>query len=156
MSGSTFSRWRCAAGVALVAVLSACGDDAVTPTPVPTPSATAPPTTLPPATLLAQETFKLDAFQVTKFDVEVPRPGRLDITVTYTFADSLVLLWLTDRVCSHLMFQRDVCDYLVKSLEGSTPRRMTVPSVAAGEYSLFIANDGPYDETMTFKVELTP
>ena len=36
------------------------------------------------------------------------------------------------------------------------PRRLTATDVAAGGYSLFVANDGPNDEQVGYEVRLTP
>ena len=44
--------------------------------------------------------------------------------------------------------------YLAKSLEGPMPRVVSATNVAAGTYSVFIANDGPHDEQLTWKVTL--
>jgi hypothetical protein len=63
---------------------------------------------------------------------------------------------VTDRPCTKWQFERDECDYITKSLEGSSPRRLTATGVKAGAYSLFVANDGPHDEQIGYQVMLTP
>jgi hypothetical protein len=141
-------------GLGLTLALAACGSDsAAPPTVVPTPAPTPVPTPTPP-TLVAQGATAIPAEQVANFDVTTTTAGTVSVTVDYVYADSQILLWLTDRQCSPQLFQSDSCTYLVKSLEGSKPRVMSATSVPAGTYSLFIANDGPHDEQVAWKVTL--
>jgi hypothetical protein len=90
------------------------------------------------------------------WDFTTPVDGTIDVTVTYAFADSKILVWVTDRKCTKWQFERDECWYLTKSLEGSSPRKLTATGVKAGTYTLFVANDGPNHEEVSFLVVLTP
>jgi hypothetical protein len=141
-------------GVGLALALAACGSDSAPPTVVPTPTPTPLPTPTPPV-LVDEGSTAIPALQVVNFDVTTTSAGTVTVTVDYTFADSEILLWLTDRQCSPQLFGSDSCTYLVKSLEGAKPRVMSATGVAAGTYSLFIANDGPHDpEQVTWRVTL--
>jgi hypothetical protein len=63
---------------------------------------------------------------------------------------------VTDRQCNRYRFQRDECSDLTKSLAASNPRGLTIPGVAAGGYSPYVSNDGPYDERVLYEVRVTP
>jgi hypothetical protein len=140
--------------VTLTAVLTACSDSPTSNTPATAVTTTT--TTLPPATVIVQGTTLIPARQVFFTDVATTTTGRLTVTIDYGSSANQVLMWLTDRKCSFIMFDRDDCDYLVKSLEGSKPRVMTSPSVGPGTYTLFVANDGPGDDQVSYRVTLAP
>ena len=156
--------WRTRlAGVGLVVALMACGDDtSVTTVPTPAPPTPVPPTP-PPAALVVQGLEGLPApanpkggTSIVKWDFTTPADGTLDVTIGYLDDSSLILVWVTDRPCNQWQFERDECNYLVKSLEGGRPRKLTAAGVKAGGYSLFVANDGPNDEQIGYQVMLTP
>jgi hypothetical protein len=144
-------------GLSLLLGLAACGsDDSTTPTTPSTPAATPTPAPTPtPAAVVAQGSDRLPARQVLNFDLTTSAKGTVEVTVDYTFADSKILVWLTDRQCSPQLFQSDSCTYLAKSLEGAKPRVISATGVAAGTYSVFVANDGPRDEQVSWKVTLS-
>ncbi len=153
------SRWLRPAGACLLLlVLPGCSDStSTTPTTTPaTPTTTTTTTTLPASTVILQWTSPILAEKLFLVDVTTNQAGRIDVTIDYQFADSQILMWLTARQCNYNLFQDDGCDYLVKSLGGSKPRTMSAFDVPAGTYSLFIANDGPHDENVRYKVTLTP
>jgi hypothetical protein len=135
--------------------LAACGSDGTaptTPTPTPTPAPAPTPT---PAAVVVSGGDKLPNRQVLNFDLTTTASGTVAVTVSYTYADSQILVWLTDRQCSPQLFQSDSCSYLAKSLDGANPRVISATGVEAGTYSVFIANDGPHDpEQLTWKVTL--
>ena len=152
------------AGVGLVLALTACGDSGggVTSPPTPAPPTPVPPTPTP-AALILQGQMGLPApanpvggTDQVGWDFTTPENGTIDVTISYLYADSRVLVWVTDRRCTKWQFERDDCDYLTKSLEGSSPRKLTATGVKAGMYSLFVANDGPHDEQIGYQVTLTP
>jgi len=148
-------------GVAFVLALVACGDDAsVTTVPTPAPPTPVPPTPTP-SMLVIQGQAELSAptgkgSRVVKWDFTTPAYGTLDVTISYLRDSSRILVWVTDRLCNPWQFERDECFYLTKSLEGGSPRRLTATGVKAGSYSLFVANDGPNDEQVSYLVTLTP
>jgi hypothetical protein len=90
------------------------------------------------------------------WDFTTPADGTIDVTITYLHPDSQILVWVTDRVCTKWQFERDECNYLTKSGEGSSPRKLTATGVKAGGYSLVVANDGPNDEQIGYQVALRP
>jgi hypothetical protein len=150
-------RWMLPVLGCLLATFFACGDDTPAPTATtPVTTATTTTTTLPAATLITQGSTQIPARQVFFTDVTTASSGRITVTIDYGSAGNQVLMWLTDRKCSFTMFDRDDCDYLVKSLEGGKPRSMTSPSVAPGTYTLFVSNDGPSDDQVSYKVTLAP
>jgi hypothetical protein len=141
--------------LALAVAPAGCGDKTTATTPTtPSASPTPAPTTPPAGSVVVQGTAPLAAQNVFLVDVRTTQDGRIDVSVDYTFSDSQVLLWLTDRQCNFNLFQADGCDYLVKSLAGPKPRTMSASGVKAGTYTLFIANDGPHDEQLTYSVSL--
>ncbi len=140
----------------LALVLATCGDDGGTTTPTPTTPTTAPPTTLAASRTILEGNETIPARQLFYGDVVLDSAGRVDVTVSYTHPEDEVLIWLTDRKCSPQMFENDNCDYLTKSLEGSSPRTLTASSVAAGTYTLVIDNEGPQDEQIHYTVALRP
>jgi hypothetical protein len=94
--------------------------------------------------------------RIAKWDVSLPVPGTLEATITYVHAESQIGVWITDRQCTLWQFDRDECFYLTKSLEGQSPRTLRANGVGAGDYSLFVANDGPHDEEIGYRVTLLP
>jgi hypothetical protein len=151
------------AAVALLLALVSCGDDAsvTTPTPTPAPPTPAPPTP-PPATVVLQGQEALPApanprggTTLANWNFTTPADGSLAVTISYLYDTSQILVWVTDRPCNKWQFERDECNYLVQSAEGARPRQLTATGVKAGEYSLFVANDGPHDEQVGYQVALS-
>ena len=152
------------AGAGLLLALFACGED-TTPTAVPTP---VPPTpsaspTAPPPSLLIQGEEPLLAppnpiggTTLVKWDFTTPAAGTVDVTIGYLYDTSKIHVWVTDRLCNKWQFERDECFYLAKSIEGPRPRTLSASAVKTGTYTLFVANDGPHDEVVTYKVTLLP
>lgn len=156
MTANDARRWLRPAGASLLLLaLAGCGDNNPATTPTTTPTTTTPTTTLPAGTVVLQGSAPILAAKLYLVDVTTSQDGKVDVTIDYTFADSQVLMWLTNRQCNYNLFEADGCDYLVKSLGGSKPRTMSASSVKAGTYSLFIANDGPHDEQVSYTVSLT-
>ena len=164
MTNARTGSWRTRlAGVGLVLALVACGDDtSVTTPPTPAPPTPVPPTPTP-AVLVLQGQQELQApanprggTNEVVWDFTTPADGTIDVTITYLHPDSQILVWVTDRVCTKWQFERDECNYLTKSGEGSSPRKLTATGVKAGGYSLVVANDGPNDEQIGYQVALRP
>jgi hypothetical protein len=147
--------WLPLAGTIALAALAACGDDTAATTPT-TPVSTTTTTTQPAASVIIQGTEFIPARQVFLKDLTTTQTGRIDVTIDYTPAGNSVPMWLTDRQCSFQLFDRDVCDFLVKSVEGTGQKTMFASSVPPGTYTLFVANDGPADASLSYRVTLTP
>ncbi len=152
------------AGAGLLLALVACGED-TTPTAVPTPVPPTPspsPTAPPPSLLIQGEEALLappnpiGGTTIANWDFTTPTAGTVDVTITYLYDTSKIHVWVTDRQCNKWQFDRDECFYLTKSLEGPRPRTLTASGVKAGTYTLFVANDGPHDEVVDYKVTLLP
>lgn len=152
------------AGAGLLFALFACGDESPTtaPTPAPPTPSSGPPT-LPPASLVIEGQQVLPAphnpnggTSLVKWDFTLPVSGTVEATIRYQYDTSKVLVWVTDRQCNKWQFERDECFYLTKSLEGPRPRVLTATGVRPGTYTLFVANDGPHDEVIGYKVTLLP
>jgi hypothetical protein len=161
----TIARFRLGtrlAGAGLLLALFACGED-TTPTaaPTPAPSTPSPSPTAPAPSVLIQGEEALAAptgkgGRVLKWDFTLPVAGTVEATVAYKYDSSRVLVWVTDRVCNPWQFQRDECFYLAKSVEGARPRVVSATGVKTGTYTLFVSNDGPFDEEIGYKVTLLP
>lgn len=154
ISKRSTSRRPVLACTGLLLALAACGSDS-TPTSSTQVTTTTTTTTLPAAALVVQGTTFIPPRQVFFVDVTTTTAGRIDVTIDYPAGNS-VPMWLTDRQCSFQMFDRDSCDYLVKSVEGTNQKTMFAAGVAPGTYTLFVANDGPGDASVAYAVTLTP
>ena len=137
----------------MLLALAACSSDTSTPTTPSTPTTTT--TTQPAAALVVQGGTFIPARQVFFVDVTTTKAGRVDVTIDYPAGNS-VPMWLTDRPCSFQMFDRDACEFLVKSVEGTNQKTMFAANVPAGTYTLFVANDGPADASIAYTVTLSP
>lgn len=84
------------------------------------------------------------------------RTGRLDVTVDWTFARNDVDAHLARGACEFIQFILGACEIVAFS-ESTTakPERLTVPSAAAGVYTLLIPNFGPGRESISYQVVLT-
>jgi hypothetical protein len=151
------------ASAGLLLVLFACGED-TSPTSAPTP---VPPTPVPPtppaAVVVIQGQEALPAppnpnggTTLVKWDFATPAAGTVGVTISYLYDTSKILVWVTDRPCNKWQFERDECFYIAKSGEGARPRVLTASGVKAGKYTVFVANDGPYDEVVGYEVTLLP
>ena len=152
------------AGAGLLLALFACGED-TTPTAVPTPvppTPSASPTAPSPSLIIQGEEALLappnpmGGTTLVKWDFTTPTAGTVDVTIAYLYDTSKIHVWVTDRLCNKYQFERDECFYLTKSLDGPRPRTLTASGVNKGTYSLFVANDGPFDEVVGYKVTLLP
>jgi hypothetical protein len=147
------------AGTGLVVALAAfgCGDNVTTPGAVPTPTPSAPAPTPTSGVVVLRDAFILPARSNLVHDFTTTRRGTLEVTVGYSSDDSAILFFVTNKPCTYWQFQRDQCDYLVRSLSGPNPRREAVSGVAAGAYSLILLNENKEAaESITLEVVLTP
>lgn len=142
----------CLVSAALAVSLAACGSNPVVDsTPV-----TPPPPTPPPPQVVAQQSgvsvpvgYAFGAY----FDISAT--GTIDATVDYTYADTLMLVWLAKGRCTEEAFAADQCQYVATSLTGPKPRKVSASGQAAGTYSLVFGSLGPKDESVSYQVVFT-
>jgi len=151
-------RMRVLAGVlgcALALSLTACGGSSDGPTP--TPMVTPPPTPPPPQVVAEGTGLSLEAELIGRVPITTTRTGSLEATVDWTFAANDIDAALVRTNCSVDQFFAGACQVLTISASTTAkPERIRVDSAAAGDYTLFIENTGPGDETLSFQVVLTP
>ena len=151
-------RMRVLAGVlgcALALSLTACGGSSDGPTP--TPMVTPPPTPPPPQVVAEGTGLSLEAEFIGRVPITTTRTGSLEATVDWTFAANDIDVALVRTNCSVDQFFAGACQVLTISASTTAkPERIRVDSAAAGDYTLFIENTGPGDETLSFQVVLTP
>jgi hypothetical protein len=128
--------------------LAACGGGGdpivvATPTPPPTP---------PPPKTVAQGGQALEVGYAYGFYFNIDATGTLDVTVDYTFPDSLMLVWLAKGRCTPEQFEAEQCTYLTTSFTGGKPRKFSVSSQPAGTYTLIVGNLGPKGESFSYAV----
>ena len=84
--------------------------------------------------------------------------GSVGITVDWTFASNDVDIFVTrgSEPCTLGTFNDRSCGFV--ATEESVlmkPEKLTVPSLAAGTYTLYVANFGDTDESVAYQVTLT-
>jgi hypothetical protein len=84
--------------------------------------------------------------------------GTVGIEVDWTFATNDVDLFLTRGAepCTLETFNNRTCGFITTAESTSTkPERLTAPGLAAGTYTLYVANFGDTDESVAYQVTLT-
>jgi hypothetical protein len=150
--GKMFVRWRTArylAGMALVAALSGCGSGTPTsnstpPTPTPTP--------LPAPRVVSQGSTDLAVGYAYGVTFDVSPTGTIDATVDYTYADTLLLVWIAKGQCSPEQFNNDQCQFVASSVTGGKPRRVSATGQTAGTYTLIVGSLGPKVEAISYQI----
>lgn len=139
------------AGVVLATLVAACGSDG--PTDPPTP-----PTTLTPCTQtsLIQESGGIPSLTLVFDDFSVPDSGRLDVTLDWTNAPSMVGFYLVPaNTCSLAEFNARTCNFLIRSETTTKPRKISMPSFAAGNYRWIIGNFSSDPESVALQIALS-
>jgi hypothetical protein len=79
--------------------------------------------------------------------------ARLDIIADWTNASSPIGVYVTSGSCTLDQFNARSCNFVIRS-EPSTvkPRKLSAPNVAAGPYSLSLANFAAQDESVATQV----
>jgi hypothetical protein len=143
-----------AGGLLLAALLSACGGSSGPTSP---PITTPPPTTLPPPAVVSQGSGTLEVDFLARVPFTTTQAGRLDATVDWTFATNDVDVLLTRGNCTFEQLDAGACDIAVFSVsETAKPEKVSLTGAAAGSYTLFIGNEGPTDEGVSYQVVLAP
>ena len=143
MSKRTFAVW-------LALMVPACGGGGSSTTPV-----TTPPTTLPPCvqTVIRQDTGTITTRTLASITFTFNAAARLDIIADWTTPTSPIGVYVTQGPCTVDQFNARSCTFLIRS-EPSTikPRKLSAPNVAAGQYSLYLANFADQDESVATQV----
>jgi hypothetical protein len=131
--------WCLLAAGAVSMGLAACGGSdgggtPTTPTPAPTPTPCA-------QEVLFQDNGPIPASTLMFDDFSVPRPGRLDITVNWTFDDSRVGFYLVPaNTCTLDEFNNRSCDFEIRAEPSGQKPRLISDSVTQGNYRWLLAN----------------
>jgi hypothetical protein len=142
--------------VFLAVLFAACGGDGgTTPTVLATPTPPPPPVT----SVIAQGAFAGFAPLTLAFlPFNVSSAGRLDVAVDWTFATNDVDLFVVQGTnpCSPAQFNAGTCPFLAFSMSTTAkPERVTVPSVSAGPYTMYVVNFGTSEEAASYQILLT-
>jgi hypothetical protein len=81
--------------------------------------------------------------------------GALDSTVDYTYADTVLLVWIAKGQCTFEQFSAEQCQYVASSFAGGKPRKVTAAGQTAGTYTHIVGNFGPKDEGISYQVVFT-
>src|SRR5262249_15063079 len=93
----------------------------------------------------------LDAEHVT-----TASPGRLDVTLDWTFANSTIGLYVVPGgSCDLDAFKHDACNFLMRVEGSAKPRKGSLANLAAGNYDVLIAYVGSQQESMSLQVILS-
>jgi hypothetical protein len=146
---------RYGAAVALAVSLGACGDKPTQPCPAGTTGS--PPNCRPievpvqcTQTVVSSDAGTAKSRTLYHSDFSVPDTGRLDITVDYTNASSMVGVYLTPaNTCTLDEFNARTCNFLVRAEPpGPKPRKMSV-NLAAGNYRWLVGIFSESDESVS-------
>jgi hypothetical protein len=140
--------------IAMIAIgLSGCGDKVVTP---PTPTPPPPPTSV--TRVVSQGSGPLGSVTVAPVVFVTTASGAIGIEVNWTFATNDVDIFLArgSEPCTLETFNNRSCGFIATEESASMkPEKLTVPSLAAGAYTLYVANYGDTDESVAYQVTLT-
>jgi hypothetical protein len=143
------STWLAAA---LCAALGGCGGGSTAPTPVA--SSTPTPCT---QSVLQQVQGGLGPQSVGAAPFTVGVPGRVDLTVDWTLADSSIGVYIVQVAvgCDLEQLSAQTCNFVLASPPSAVkPRKVSVP-VSAGPYQLLVANFSSNQEAVTAQVVLS-
>ena len=139
---------RAAAALPLIAALEACGPGCLdnlagvtcTP-PQPTPGPSVAPACI--QTSLYTDSGGITSRALLVHDFAVAETGRLDLTLDWTAADSLMGMYLVPAgTCATLdEFNNRTCTFIVRSEPpGTKPRRVSAANIQPGNYRFMVAN----------------
>jgi hypothetical protein len=132
--------------------LTACGGDGSS-TPTAPSVVTAPAAPCTQSTLL-QGSGSLPSRFVGVDPISVNTSGRVDIILDWTFASSAIGVYLVQGACPLDQFNARSCNFLIRSESGAKPRKVSASNVAAGSYSVLVANAGSEAEALSIQVFL--
>lgn len=129
------------------------GDNGPTPTPTPTPT----PRPVPQVVDEGSESG-IGVLTLLYVPFSSSLSGPMDITVDWTSASNDVDIYLTQGTdaCELDTINADQCPFVAMSESGTAkPERISLPNAAAGDYTLYIGNRGPTDESVSWQVVVT-
>jgi hypothetical protein len=147
------------AGAALV--LQGCGNDGPNCTANPAGAGCPPPPTTQPAQvtrIVSQGNDSLESNILGFVVFNTTASGTIGVEVNWTFATNDVDIYLArgNDPCDEDSFNNGTCAFIATEESASMkPERLTVPNLAAGTYTLYIANFGDTDESVAWQVTLT-
>ena len=148
-------RWaRVRAGLVVAGGLvgAACGGSGSGPTATPTPTPV--PTPLPPVIVAQRTAWALPANYIGWQPFPTSRGGLLEATVDWTSEANDLNAYLVKGECNYDQLDAGQCDVLVVAETRSKPETFRYESPQASTYTLFITNEGPADESLSFQVVL--
>jgi hypothetical protein len=92
---------------------------------------------------------------VFEFPFSTSTPGHLDVTVDWTFPASPIGVYIVQGACNLEQFNARTCNFLLRSESGPKPRRASTSNVAAGSYTLLIANFASQQESVAVQLVLS-
>jgi hypothetical protein len=151
------------AGPASVAIwLAACGGGSDGPGQCPAGQTGVPPNCVAIAPVCTQSSVYSDSGGVegktlVYFDFSVPDTGRLDITLDWTHASSMMGVYLVPaNTCTLDEFNAGSCNFTVRSdPPGPKPRKVSAPNLAAGNYRWIVANYSDALESIALQIVLS-
>jgi hypothetical protein len=152
--GGGFAVLRCLVVATIALGLSGCGSDKIGPPPPPTP----PPPPAQVTRVVSQGNTPMQSKHVAPVVFTTTAAGSVGITVDWTFATNDVDIFLArgSEPCTLQTFNDRSCGFIATEESLSMkPEKLTVPSLAAGTYSLYIANFGDTDESVAWQFTLT-
>jgi hypothetical protein len=90
-------------------------------------------------------------------EFSVPDSGRLDVTLDWTFPSSQIGFYVVPaNTCTTIeQFNARSCNFVVRAEPSAAkPRKISTPSVAAGNYRLLVADFSDDDESVSIQIVL--
>jgi len=93
-----------------------------------------------------------------------PAPGRWEASVDWAISTNTLWMWVADGVCTVEQFAKPVCPFettcecrftIRSEVATPKPRVLTIPSAPGGTRTLIVANVGPREEEVEYRVTLT-
>jgi hypothetical protein len=150
----------CVLGAGLALSLASCGGNSVTDV-CPAGTTGSPPSCTPTPAPCTQTTLEQDSDSIPGrtylyFDFSVPDSGRLDMTIDWTNASSLIGVYLVPaNTCTVAEFNARSCNFLIRSETSVKPRKISIPNFNAGNYRWIIANFSEGQESVSIQIVLS-
>ena len=138
--------------VVILVGLAGCGGSGPFTPPPPTP--TPPPVTR----VIEQDTFALGSRTLVPNTFTTTSTGTVEVTVDWTLASSDIEIFLArgTEPCTLATFNNRTCGFIATAENpAQKPERLSVPNLAAGPYTLYIANFGASAESVACQIALT-